>query len=129
MSTSANKLRNALMANAIFSFTSGIIIVIFSSQLSTVMNIANNATLLFIGIGLLIFAITIVFIRAKKEVHVKSIKSIIVQDWVWVIGSAILLIFRPLGISTVGNNIIGIVAIIVLLLAILQMKSLQQSAR
>ena len=129
MSTSANKLRNALMANAVFSFTSGIIIVIFSSQLSTVMNIANNATLLIIGIGLLIFASTIVFIRAKKEVHAKSIKSIIVQDWIWVIGSAIMLIFRPLGISTVGNIIIGIIAIIVMLLAILQMKSLRQAAR
>ncbi len=122
------KLRTTLKANAAFSLSSGLVMVSFGKPISTLMNISNPLVLLILGVGLVLFAAYLIYNASKLEISRTQVKFIILQDWIWVIGSLILLIIKPLDISFIGNILIGLVAIIVGVLAILQTNFLKTRA-
>lgn len=126
--SSNQKLKNALNANAVFSATSGLTLVIFNSSIAEIMNIKYPLILLGIGIGLLLFAGSIVAITVKPDIQTKQVKMIIWQDWAWVAGSAVILIFNPFDLSVPGNTLIAVVAIIVATLAFIQQKRIPATA-
>ena len=117
-----NKLQIALKVNAIFSGISGIILIILNHQISKVFGTENNTTFWIIGLALVFFAITIIAEIVKQRSL--AILWIIIQDFIWVIGSIFMLVSNIFLITTTGLVIIGIVALIVLFMGLNQAKEL-----
>lgn len=117
-----NHLQKALLANALFSGLSGIILIALNKQISKLFEISNQSIFWIIGITLIFFSLTIVF-EMKKQKPLR-VKIIIIQDFLWVIASIILLIIQPFEISVSGNIIIAVVAMVVLFMAINQSRAL-----
>ena len=126
MRKAEKKLRTVLKGNALFSLASGLSLLLFSKRLGAIMNVQNADVLHYIGIALLIFVALLLYNAFKSKINKTLIKSIIVQDWAWVLGSLVLLVLNPFQISTTGNILIALVALIVMSFAMLQQRSLQQ---
>ena len=120
-----NKLQKALSINAIFSGVTGLGLILFHKSIANLFNIGESSIFWIVGIGLVFFALTII-LEIKKQRRL-AIIWIIIQDFIWVIGSVILLILRPFNISNTGNNTIAIIALVVLFMAINQSIALAQS--
>ncbi len=120
-----NRLQTALRLNAIFSGVSGLAMILFHSSLAELFALTNSTVFWVFGLALIFFAGTIV-LEILKQRRLPII-WIIIQDFIWVIGSAILLIIKPFGISSMGNNLITTVAIIVLGMAINQLLALRKT--
>lgn len=124
MSVNDLRLRKVLKTNAIFSASSGVLLLTYRG-LATVMN-ANATTLMVVGGGLLIFAFIIWLIAVKKEIQHKQVWSIIIQDWIWVLASFAVIIFQIWSLSTLGYWLIGATALIVMVFALAQSKYLKR---
>lgn len=119
-----NTLQKALTTNTLFSGFSGIILILCNHQIADLFGITNTIVFLIIGFILIYFSLTIWY-EIKKQRKL-AVLWIIIQDYAWVLGSIILLIFNPFHVTQTGNIIIGIIAFIVLLLGITQMIALQK---
>ena len=119
-----NNLKITLQANAVFSSLSGLAMIFFHKALSSWMGIQNAQIMIFIGIGLLLFAGTIIWISLQKTIDQKHVKTIILQDWLWVIGSILIIVTQAFGLNIVAYVCIGVVALIVADFAILQRRYL-----
>jgi hypothetical protein len=108
-------LRISLLSNAIFSFITGLSLLIFNSFLSTIM-VLPDIPLMIVGIGLLLFSSLVGF--ESKMRRKNFVLFIISQDLLWIAASAYLLIFNPFGISSAGNSIILAIGVIVLVFSI-----------
>ena len=122
MKTSKNRLQLALKGNASFSSISGFLLIIFPDQVSNIMEQENPLVFSIIGIGLLLFVALILYTIKRKNTNYLLLKSIIIQDLIWVIASILLLLFDPFNISFSGKIIVSIVACIVFYFALLQYK-------
>ena len=120
------KLRNVLRGNAIFSTLSGLSLAIFYQPIAQWMKVNNSKILLYIGIGLVLFATTLFLTANKKVIDKTKIKFIIYQDWAWVIGSAVILALQLFSLTHMAYWLIADVAIIVGVFAFLQMRYLKQ---
>ena len=118
-----NKLQKALKINAIFSTVSGIILILLNHQIANLFGTTNSTVFWIVGLLLIYFAVTIWY-EIKKQRRL-AILWIIIQDYAWVLGSLILLIFNPFQITQIGNVLIGIVALMVLYMGINQMNKLK----
>lgn len=107
------KLRNVLKANAVFSMLSGAAMLIFSQAISDWMNIANPIVLMIIGGGLILFGGFVWYQGSRKSLNLKEVKSIIIQDWLWVIGSVVIIGLQLFQINFQGYILMGIIALIV----------------
>jgi ribosome-associated toxin RatA of RatAB toxin-antitoxin module len=119
-----NQLQKSLLTNAIFSGLSGIVLVVFNKLIARLFDTANTVVFWIIGLALIFFAATIIY-EMKRQKPI-GVLLIIIQDFVWVIGSIVLLIFQPFEISITGNVIIALVAFVVLFMGINQAKALGQ---
>ena len=119
-----NKLQKSLRLNAIFSGISGISLITLNKQLANLFETPNTTVFVLIGIVLLFFASTIIYEIIKQRPV--AILWIIVQDFLWVAGSIILVAIDPFEISKTGNSVIAIIAFVVLFMCINQSKALAQ---
>lgn len=119
-----NKLQKSLLLNGVFSGFSGIILIAFAAQSASLFKTTNTGVFQITGVVLLLFTATIIFEIIKQRPA--AVLWIIVQDFMWVIGSAILLIVRPFEISKDGNFAIAAVALVVVFMGINQSKALAQ---
>ncbi len=117
-----NKLQTALKVNALFSGISGIVLIILNLQIAKIFGTENNTIFWIIGLALVFFAITISIEIVKQRSL--AILWIVIQDFIWVIGSIFLLVSNILPITPTGLIIIGIVALIVLFMGFNQAKEL-----
>ena len=120
-----NKLQKALKINALFSSTFGIIMILLNHQIAKLFGTNNNTVFWIIGLILIYFALTIRYEIVKQRKI--AIIWIIIQDYIWVLGSLILIIFNPFKITFIGNLVIGIIALIVLYMGINQMIKLKKT--
>ena len=72
-----------------------------------------------IGAGLILFSISIVM-AIRKLPEIKAVKSIIMQDWAWVIAAIIIISLQIFGMSQQGYWALGLVSIPVAIFAFLQ---------
>lgn len=107
-----NTLRKSLLGNAIFSAVSGILLILFHEYAAHLFGMSGSRAFWIIGFLLLPFALS-VFVEVRRE-RLTNVLFIILQDGLWVLGSAVLLVFQPFGISPAGNWMIGTVAAVVL---------------
>ncbi|MEL0653095.1 MULTISPECIES: hypothetical protein [Algibacter] len=113
-----NKLQKALKINALFSSISGIIMILLNQPIAKLFGTSNSTVFWIVGLILVYFAITIWYeINKQRKL---AVIWIIIQDYTWVVGSLILVIFNPFKITLTGNLIIGIIALIVLYMGINQ---------
>ena len=117
-----NALQKILTVNTLFSGVSGILIILLNQQIAYLFGTNNNTVFWIVGIGLIYFSITIWY-DVKKQRKL-AVLWIIIQDFLWVIGSLVLVIVNPFQISYIGSLVIGVIGIIVLALGISQTVSL-----
>ena len=96
----------ATKLNAISTLISGLGILIFSNQLSTIFEITSNTAFLIVGGVITFFSLTM-FVEIKKQRPI-AILWIITQDLMFTLGSIYVLIFRPFEISDTGYLFIGL---------------------
>ena len=107
-----NGLQRALRSNALFSSTSGALMILLNQQIAKLFGANNNTVFWMVGLALIYFALTIWYeIRKQRKT---AIIWIIIQDFIWFLGSFILIIFNPFNVTLAGNLAIGTVALIVL---------------
>ncbi len=115
-----NHLKLTLKINAAFSLLCGISLLLFHQEIATYMNIQYDVPLLFIGMGLLGFVGLLWHTANQEQLNTSTIYSIIIQDWLWVIGSIGIIGFQLFRINQMGFLLIGIIALIVADFAIIQ---------
>jgi hypothetical protein len=111
-------LRMALIGNALFSTISGLTLVLAGRWVVRLLGLPEAVNLLTMGISLLVFAVTLLFFARKKPIKLLDAWIAVLLDLAWVIGSYPLLFVVPF--STTGKWIVGIVAEVVLLFALVQ---------
>lgn len=119
-----NAIQKSLLMNALFSSTSGALLLLFNRPVAKIFGTPNSVPFLIIGAVLLFFSATI-FFEIKKQRPV-SILWIIAQDFLWVTASIIIVVTNYFEVSKVGNTSIAAVAFIVLFMGVNQSKALAQ---
>ena len=120
-----SQLQKSLQLNALFSGFSGILLVAVHKYVAYLFQVPIVSVFWIIGVVLIFFSLTIAF-EIKRQ-NLLGVLFIIIQDYLWVLGSMFLLIFQPFEISITGNSIIAGIALIVLYMAINQTKALAQA--
>ena len=114
------KIKTILTTNALFSLTSGTLMLIAGDSFMELFPGSLTALPHILGIGLLGFAAFLMISQRKDGPSATRLFLIILMDWSWVAGSALLLILMPDFYSASGALWIIGCAIIVALLALLQ---------
>ena len=127
--TEGHLLRRALQANAVFSGTSGLILIFGAGTVASLLGI--NAPLIFmaIGISLILYAAILarMFFKVKVDRSLALVAAIL--DTGWVIGSVIILFDFPLSLTYLGKWLVAGIAGIVAILAGLQLYGLWKSRK
>jgi len=120
-----NTLQKALRVNALFSGISGLTLILFNRQIADAFGVTNNTVFWVIGCLLIFFALTIWYeIKRQRKL---AVIWIILQDFVWVLGSMFILIFNPFQLTAIGNTVIGSIALVVLFMGINQLLALRKT--
>ena len=82
------------------------------------MGLPSSVNLLVLGAGLIVFAVTLVINARKQKVKKSDAWIAVCMDLTWVLGSYVLIFIVPF--STAGKWLVGVVAELVLLFALLQ---------
>lgn len=120
-------LRTALLANALFSTISGLALVLAGREIVRLLGLPESVSLAPLGISLLVFAAVLVLFARKKSIKLSDAWIAVVMDAAWVIGSYPLLFVAPF--STSGKWIVGIVAEVVMIFAVLQWLGIRRIRR
>jgi hypothetical protein len=111
-------LRRTLLANASFSTISGLVLVFDERWVVRLLGLPETINLITLGIGLLVFAAVLVLFARKNPIKLLDAWIAVILDAAWVIGSYPLLFVVPF--STSGTWIVGIVAEVVMVVALMQ---------
>lgn len=114
--------KSYLTINSIFSCISGLALLTFSGKLGTLMNITEVFILQIIGANLLVFAAFVLFVQQKHAANKVLVYLISILDWLWVLGSVIIVMLRLFSLSMTGYLLISTVALFVAYLAFNQIK-------
>ncbi len=117
-------LRKALMGNALFSTLSGLTILLAHEWVLRVLGLSQNVSLMILGIGLLVFAATLVINARRQQVRTSDAWIAVSMDVAWVLASFVIVFVAPL--STSGKWIVAGIADVVLLFALLQLAGIRR---
>ncbi|KZS41094.1 hypothetical protein AWE51_23355 [Aquimarina aggregata] len=120
-----NILQIALIGNGIFSMSTGFFLLFFRNRVARWFGQEKSLVFLIIGLGLLYFSFSI--FMQLKNLKLDELFYIIIQDFVWVIASTLILFIKPFNISPIGHKIIGIVAFVVCVFGVGQSIGLAQT--
>src|SRR5215831_10714519 len=88
-------LRKALMGNALFSTLSGLTILLAQGWVLRILGLASNINLLILGVGLVVFAVTLVVNARRQQVKKSDAWIAVCMDLAWVLGSSVLIFIVP----------------------------------
>ena len=108
----------ALLGNALFSTLSGLTILFAQGWVLRILGLPSSVNLLIFGVGLIVFAVTLVINARKQQVKKSDAWVAVLMDLAWVLGSCVLVFVVPF--STKGKWVVGLVAELVLVFAALQ---------
>lgn len=111
-------LRYALVGNASFSAITGLLIIIAHDWIAQLLGIPGNASLVALGIGLLVFAGALLLNARRPELKLAEARAVVAMDLAWVVGSYVILFVAPF--SGPGKWVVAMVADVVLVFAVLQ---------
>ncbi len=119
---------NALLANTIFSFFSGLLMSLAPATVAGWLGSGIVAAdVQSLGFGLLLFAGWLAFISIRRQVGKYTAWLIVAADLSWVLSSVVLLASQSSLFSTLGIMLVADVAAVVLLFALLQAKGIRQT--
>lgn len=116
-------LKSILLANAMFSGMSGVVMVLGHSSLADFIGLSEPLALIIIGLGLIVFSAFLFWLKAKTNPPAGLVATVVIQDGLWVLGSVLILLFKPFGMNYAGHLLIGVVAVVVLGFAVLQWRN------
>ena len=111
-------LRKALIGNALFSSLSGVTILFAQGWVLRILGLSKNISLAIVGIGLLVFAVTLLINARRQQVRTSDAWIGVWLDLAWVLGSYVLIFVVPF--SAEGKWVVGVVAELVAAFAVLQ---------
>src|SRR6516162_5082039 len=111
-------LRKALIGNALFSTLSALTILFAQGWVLRILGLPSSVNLLVLGAGLIVFAVTLMINAGKRQVKKSDAWIAVCMDLAWVLGSYVLIF--TVSFSTEGKWVLGVVAELVLLFAVLQ---------
>ena len=111
-------LRYALVGNASFSTITGVFIIIAHDWLAHLLGVSGSAGLVGLGVGLLVFAATLLVNARRPELKLAEAWTVVLMDLAWVAGSYVTLAVAPFAVE--GKWLIAMVADLVLVFAVLQ---------
>jgi hypothetical protein len=117
------ELKKYLTINSLFSAVSGLIMLLFSTQLNDLFAIANAYIFPIIGANLLVFAVFVWYVSKKQLTNKKLVTTISILDLIWVFSSFTIVLLGLFDLSRNGNILIIIVAIWIAFLAYKQFKN------
>ncbi len=119
-STTRTFLQKALLGNALFSATSGLLLVVFPTAVAAFIGDFQPIYITLIGIVLLLYAPILYWAATRDQINRLLAWVFIDLDILWVVGSIVLIFTDLLPLTTNGKWAIAIVADIVALFAIAQ---------
>lgn len=124
-------LRRALRGNALFSTGCALVALFFANRLAPALGLSYAQDLRVLGISLLLFAVGLEFLARRKASPLPSLPvwSIVIADLIWVLGSAGSLMSGTAPFTPLGQIVVGAVAAIVGLFAMLQTRFQLQSRK
>ena len=120
----ASKLRRALLGNALFSGFSGALIVLAEPLVLGWLGL-QKISIWPIGAGLLIFSAYLFWMSQSTKLPGVLVKGVILGDWVWIAGTAVLLLLKAQLFSGFGVFLLLDIALVVAIFAILQARGLK----
>ena len=117
-------LRKALLGNALFSALSGLTLLFAQKSVLRILGLFNRVSLVVLGVGLIIFAATLVVNARRQRVKTSDAWVAVLMDVAWVLASYVLIFILPFSME--GKWVIGVVAELVLLFAILQFMGIRR---
>ncbi|MGI9451602.1 MAG: SRPBCC family protein [Geminicoccaceae bacterium] len=123
--TNDTLLRRTLQGNAIFSTVTGLACLLMPGLIAdllfsgdgSLLGFSPSPIILGLGIGVLAFAGLVFFVAKPTIMKLGLVKLIILADVLWVLDSAILLVFFSSALSPIGFEAVLITAVIVLVFA------------
>ena len=112
-----------LLLNAAFSILCGIDALLLNTHIQQWFGFENDYVLPVLGVGLLLFAADLVYVAYRDADNKKRVNIISMMDAGWVLGSMVLLVFQPFGLSTIAYVCIAAVAAVVGLFGYQQFKA------
>lgn len=113
-------LRIALLANALFASTTGLVIITMPATVAALLGVAVHPLLAVIGAGLVLFAIDLAHQATRRRVLTWRAAYATALDLVWVAGTVVVLATQLPAFATTGAVLIAAVGIVVLGFAIWQ---------
>ena len=123
---SSHLLRKALQGNAVFSMTSGSTAVLTATTLAEFIGLEATGILRFIGLNLILFATALYWLSRQSTINRRMALTAVILDALWVLGSLLLLVTGILPITSGGQWLIGIIALLVGSFAVLQYLGVRQ---
>ena len=120
-------LRKALMGNALFSTLSGLTIILANHWVVRMLGLPEKVNLVILGVILMFFAATLVINARRPQVKTSDAWIAVWMDLVWVLGSYVLIFLVPFSMG--GKWIVGVVAELVLVFAILQILGIRKMGK
>lgn len=117
-------LSQILRSNATFSLLTGLGLAIMPDYFSRIFQFENELPFRILGFLLLFFAATVFYASVNPHDKPRQVRWIIIQDALWVIGSAIIIAFQFFSFSSVGYWLIANVALIVAFFGFFQFRKL-----
>jgi hypothetical protein len=111
-------LRYALVGNASFSTMTGLFVIVAHDWIAHLLGVGGSAGMIGLGIGLLVFAATLLINARRPELKLADAWAVVLMDLAWVAGSYLLLLVASFTVE--GRWVIAVVADLVLVLAVLQ---------
>lgn len=106
-------MKKALLGNVVFSMLCSADLLFFSDQLATLMGALPAIIYQVIGVTVLLFALSVLFVATRPSINRVFAIWIVVADWCWVALTFALLPLFAHWFSTVGIILVAAVAIAV----------------
>lgn len=114
------RLRHLLRANALFSITTGLLLLLLARHIATRLGFPHPWVLTIIGIGLALFAVDLFLLSRRPRIPRARSLAIVASDGAWVVGSSLLLALWPTLFNVAGRCAIAAIAVVVGTFAFLQ---------
>jgi hypothetical protein len=121
-------LRRSLVLNACFSTLTGLTLLLARGPLARLLGVETPSLLAGVGIVLLAFAGHLLW-ASRRAIPPAEVLYFVVSDALWVVGTAVLLFGFPGALSAAGRAAAAVVALLVGLLAVAQLRGWGEARR
>lgn len=120
-------LRHAVLADGVISGAMGALLIAASSPLSGLLGVPSNF-LFWVGVALLPWMATLIVIGREERPASGAVETVIALNALWVLGSIVLAIWNPFGMTALGFAFVIAQALAVTIFAELQFYGLRREA-